>query len=87
MLSTVNELLHIAKSKLTKIKSREISLVPALFKGYEWDRISRSARLLLGTLFLNYMKSDDINGVPIEKTFSGQQRFIEEGIQNVNIAF
>lgn len=87
MLSTVNELLHIAKSELTKIKSREISLVPALFKGYEWDRISRSTRLLLGTLFLNYMKSDDINVVPIEKTLSGQQRYIKEGIQNVNIAF
>ena len=26
-----------------------------MFKGYEWNRISRSDRLLLGTLFLNYV--------------------------------
>ena len=47
-----------------------------LFKGYEWNRISRSDRLLLGTLFLNYIKTADIRVVPIEKTSSGQQRYV-----------
>lgn len=75
ILSTVNELLDMSKIELTNLKSSEIFLVRDLFKGYEWNRISRSDRLLLGTLFLNYIKSNDISVVPIEKTLSGQQRY------------
>ncbi len=74
-LSTVNELLDMARRELTNLKTGEIFLVRDLFKGYEWNRISRSDRLLLGTLFLNYIKSNDIGVVPIEKTSSGQQRY------------
>ncbi len=72
---TVNELLDTAKSELINLKSGEIFLVRDLFKGYEWNRISHSDRLLLGTLFLNYIKNDDIGVAPIEKTSSGQQRY------------
>lgn len=72
---TVNELLDIAKSELENLLPGEVFLVRDLFKGYEWNRISRSNRLLLGTLFLNYIKIDDIGIVPIEKTSSGQQRY------------
>lgn len=72
---TVNELLDIAKSELINLKTGEIFLVRDLFKGYEWNRISRSDRLLLGTLFLNYIKNDDVGVVPIEKTSSRQQRY------------
>lgn len=72
---SVNELLDIAKSELTNLKAGEIFLVRDLFKGYEWNRISRSDRLLLGTLFLNYIKNEDVGVVPIEKTSSGQQRY------------
>ncbi|WP_291578361.1 single-stranded DNA-binding protein [Clostridium sp. UBA6640] len=68
-------LLYVAKSELINLKSGEIFLVRDLFKGYEWNRISRSDRLLLGTLFLNYIKNDDLSIVPIEKTSSGQQRY------------
>jgi len=74
-LSTVNELLDMARRELTNLKTGEILLVRDLFKGYEWNRISRSDRLLLGTLFLNYIKNNDIGVVPIEKTSSGQQRY------------
>lgn len=72
---SVNELLDIAKSELKNLKTGEIFLVRDLFKGYEWNRISLSDRLLLGTLFLNYIKKQDIGVVPIEKTSSGQQRY------------
>lgn len=72
---SVNELLDVAKNELINLKSGEIFLVRDLFKGYEWNRISRSDRLLLGTLFLNHIKSDDIGVVPIEKTLPGQQRY------------
>ena len=71
---SANELLEIAKEELKNLNSEEIFLVRDLFKGYEWNRISRSNRLLLGTLFINYIKSTDIGIVPIEKTSSGQQR-------------
>ena len=75
---TVNELLDKAKAEILNLLSGEVFLLRDLFKGYEWNRISRSDRLLLGTLFLNYIKTDDIWVVPIEKTSSGQQRYKRE---------
>jgi hypothetical protein len=74
-MSTVNELLEIAKKEVNNLKQGEIFLVRDLFKGYEWNRISRSERLLLGTLFLNSVKNEDLNINIIEKTSSGQQKY------------
>lgn len=74
-MSTVNELLDKVKCELQYLETGEVFLVRDLFKGYEWNRISRSNRLLLGTLFLNHVKSDNIGIVAIEKTSSGQQRY------------
>jgi hypothetical protein len=76
---TVNELLDRAKAELSNLLPGEVFLVRDLFKGYEWNRISRSDRLLLGTLFLNYIRTDDLEVVPIEKTSSGQQRYRFKG--------
>lgn len=72
---SVNELIEIGKSELSNILIEEVFLVRDLFKGYEWNRISRSDRLLLGTLFLNYIKTNNTGIIPIEKTSSGQQRY------------
>lgn len=72
---TVNELLDKAKVELTCLMQGDVFLVRDLFKGYEWNRISRSDRLLLGTLFLNYIKTNYCGIVPVEKTSSGQQRY------------
>lgn len=58
-----------AKRELINLKYDEIFLVRDLFKGYDWNRISRSERLLFGTLFLNCIKSDDLRVIPIEKNF------------------
>lgn len=66
-MATVNDLLFRAIN--------EIFLVRDLFKGYEWNRISRSDRLLLGTLFLNYVHSSETQLEPIEKTSFGQQKY------------
>jgi len=71
---TVNELLDIAKVELINRLPREVFLICDLFKGYEWNRISCRDRLLLGTLFLNFTKTNDIGIVPIDKTPTGQQR-------------
>lgn len=74
-MSNVNELLESAKAEIEQLNPEEIFLVRDLFKGYEWNRVSRSDRLLLGTLFLNYIKTTDSGIVPIEKTSSGQQKY------------
>lgn len=77
-MQNANELLETAKDEIKNLKSGEVFLLRDLFKGYEWNRISRSNRLLLGTLFLNYIKSNDICVVSIEKTSSGQQKYRKE---------
>jgi len=74
-MSAANVLLSLAIAETKKLKSNEIFLVRDLFKGYEWNRISRSDRLLLGTLFLNYANTTDTHIIPIEKTSSGQQKY------------
>ena len=71
----VNKLLELAIKEAENLENGEIFLVKELFKGYEWNRIPRKDRLLLGTLFLNYISSKAGNIQPIEKTTSGQQRY------------
>ncbi len=43
-MSTANQLLEIAKNEIINLKPGEVFLVRDLFKGYEWNRISRSDR-------------------------------------------
>lgn len=52
----VNGLLDIVKSKMKSLNLGKIFLLGDLFKGYEWNSITRSDRLLLGTLFLIYCR-------------------------------
>lgn len=72
----VNELLEIAKKEIENLKTDEIFLVKELFKGYEWNRIDRKTRLLLGILFLNWVRTTNEDKIKIiEKTSSGQQKY------------
>lgn len=71
----VNELLEIAKAEINHLNPGEVFLLRDLFKGYEWNRVSRSDRLLLGTLFLNFMRNENNRVKIIEKTSSGQQKY------------
>lgn len=72
----VNRLLSIAINETNKLHKGEAFLLRDLFKGYEWNRISRSDRLLLGTLFLNHTNMSKGCIQAINKTSSGQQRYI-----------
>ena len=72
---TANDLLTQAIEETKNLHADEVFLVRDLFKGYEWNRISRSDRLLLGTLFLNYVNTSGTNLRPIEKTSSRQQKY------------
>ena len=74
-MATVNVLLAQAKKETKHLHTNEIFLVRDLFKGYEWNRISISDRLLQGTLFLNYVHTSGTHLEPIEKTSSGQQKY------------
>jgi len=71
-----NDLLALAIKETQFLEPNEVFLVRDLFKGYEWNRISRSDRLLLGTLFLNFVNTNDSKITAIEKTSSGQQKYI-----------
>lgn len=71
----VNELLELALRETENLNDGEVFLVKELFKGYEWNRIPRKDRLLLGTLFLNHVNRKPSRMQPIEKTTSGQQRY------------
>ena len=72
---TANELLDLAITETQNLQDDEVFLVKDLFKGYEWNRISRSNRLLLGTLFLNYLNTKSTRIIPLDKTSSGQQKY------------
>lgn len=71
----VNELLELAIKETDNILDGEVFLVKDLFKGYEWHRIAVKDRLLLGTLFLNYVHKNKPDLMVIEKTSSHQQRY------------
>lgn len=71
----VNVLLELAIKETEKLNDGEVFLVKELFKGYEWNRIPRKDRLLLGTLFLNHVNKHAGKMQPIEKTTSGQQKY------------
>ena len=74
-MSDVNVLLEESVSETENLNDGEVFLVKDLFKGYVWNRIPRKDRLLLGTLFLNWVNKTDGNLKAIEKTSSNQQRY------------
>ena len=69
----VNELLEEAIKETENLNEGEVFLVKDLFKGYVWNRIPRKDRLLLGTLFLNYVNKMEGNIKAIEKTSSNHE--------------
>lgn len=74
-MTDVNDLLSLAIKETENLVDGEIFLLKELFKGYEWNRIPRNERLLLGTLFLNYANTTKCPIKIIEKTSSGQQKY------------
>ena len=75
IMSDINVLLEKAVNETAELSDGEVFLLRDLFKGYEWNRISRSNRLLLGTLFLNKISSENLEITARAKTSSGQQKY------------
>lgn len=86
-MATANDLLTRAIDETKHLNHNEIFLVRDLFKGYEWNRISRSDRLLLGTLFLNYVHTTGTYIEPIEKTSSRQQKYRYRDCRQLELQF
>lgn len=82
-MTDVNDLLSFAIKEVENLMDGEIFLLKDLFKGYEWNRIPRNVRLLLGTLFLNYVNSAKCSIKAIEKTSSGQQKYKVQAMQHL----
>lgn len=75
-MDTVNSLLKQAITETHNLVQGEVFLVKDLFKGYEWNRIMRKDRLLLGTLFLKYVNDSQNSSIEaVDKTSSNQQRY------------
>lgn len=74
-MSDVNTYLDAAFQETSYLEVGEFFLLRDLFKGYEWNRISRKDRLLLGTLFLNRVNKEHGFIKIAPKTSSGQQRY------------
>ena len=74
-MTDINDLLNLAIKETENLMDGEIFLLKELFKGYEWNRIPRNERLLLGTLFLNHVNTTKSSIKVIEKTSSGQQKY------------
>lgn len=70
-----NDLLLLAKAELNNVPSGTVFLVKDLFKGYEWNLYPKNVRLMLGTLFLNYIESENTSIHKLEKTSSNQQKY------------
>ncbi|MEI7885501.1 MAG: DUF1413 domain-containing protein [Clostridia bacterium] len=71
----VNKLLLRAEKETALLHEDEIFLLKDLFKGYEWNRIPIKDRLLLGTLFLNFVNKTEGNIVAFAKSSSKQQKY------------
>ena len=74
-MATANDLLARAIDETKHLHTNEIFLVRDLFKGYEWNRISRSDRFLLWPFRRNSVPASGTRLKPIEKTSSGQQKY------------
>ena len=73
---TANQLLEEAIEQLRNMKSGERFIAKDLFRGYMWNRFLWNKRLLLGTLFLNYIKTEHADKiVPDGKNGSNQQKY------------
>jgi len=71
----VNKILDDAIQETNNIQVNEVFLLKDLFKGYVWNRMAIKDRLLLGTLFLNYINKTAGSIKAIEKTSSNQQKY------------
>ena len=57
--TTLDELFVHAKNATNMVRKEEIFIVKDLFTGLEWNRIPKSLRTKLGSMFLLYVKGQN----------------------------
>ena len=72
---TAQEMLDQAIVELGNLNDGDVFIVKDLFKGHLWNAQSRSERLTLGTLFLNFVKQNQEKFEVLDKNSSGQQMY------------
>ena len=75
----MNSLLKTAIDETKHVREGDIFLVKDLFKGYEWNRIPKRDRLMLGSLFLSYIGTQDC------KAMDKKGKSFEEVLRLVNL--
>lgn len=75
----MNKNLDYALTEINKLNPNEQFLVRDLWKGYEWNRIPISERLLIGRLFYDAVLQMDPCPVGIlDKTSAKQQKYFKK---------
>lgn len=69
-----NDLLNEAIEMLNQLESGDTFIVKDLFLGIRWNKFPRSERLTLGTLFLNYAKTEGSRIITPDGKNSAQQQ-------------
>ncbi|MGG3988444.1 DUF1413 domain-containing protein [Bacillus smithii] len=68
--TSLNELLNHAIEALKELNNDDAEfVVKDLFRGFEWNRITKGNRTKLGSMFLSYAQNEGANIIePTEKT-------------------
>ena len=73
---SANQLLQEAIKTLDQLESGDSFVVKDLFPGIRWNKFPKNERLTLGTLFLNYAKTEGSNKItPDGKNSANQKRY------------
>ena len=74
--TTLEQLFHIVIATLGDVESGEIFIVKELFRGFEWNRISKSNRIKLGSMVFAYATHEGVQSIePLDKTPQNQQKY------------
>ena len=73
--TTLQDLFSIAMNALNDVNTDEVFIVKDLFRGFEWNRISKGNRTKLGSMVLAYANSNEGSSMiePLGKTPQNQQ--------------
>ncbi|MBI6104896.1 DUF1413 domain-containing protein [Clostridium perfringens] len=76
--TSLQDLFDQAITTLSDVNSDEKFIVKELFRGFEWNRISKGNRTKLGSMFFNYANTKGSNIIhPLGKTPQNQQIYIK----------
>lgn len=74
--TSLNELFDIARDTTKYVEFGEVYVVKDLFRGFEWNRISRGNRTKLGSMYFSYANNEGSNDItPLGKTPQNQQQY------------